>query len=181
MQATSVKRYPAELSLTAWMATVGGVQSMAFTVLLQHEKEDWLIGFGLKFCAHELCARTNQGIACSGFTVFAQVWCTEKKGPVFVTMFNPVSTIMVSILAYFIFGESLYVGSIIGGVVVILGLYMLLWGKDKDQEYKAGAASGEKQAGLPDLDCEKQQRQEEKMVGVSLARGGSEQETRTTR
>ncbi|KAI4995137.1 hypothetical protein ZWY2020_035040 [Hordeum vulgare] len=165
MQATSVKRYPAELSLMAWMATVGG-----------HEKEEWLIGFGLKFW----CI-VYSGIACSGFTVFAQVWCTEKKGPVFVTMFNPVSTIMVSILAYFIFGENLYVGSIIGGVVVILGLYMLLWGKDKDQEYKAGAASGEEQAGSPDLDCEKQQRQEEKMVGVSSARGGSEQETRTTR
>jgi drug/metabolite transporter (DMT)-like permease len=51
-----------------------------------------------------------QGIACSGFTVFAQLWCTEKKGPVFVTMFNPLSTIMVAILAYFIFGENLYVG-----------------------------------------------------------------------
>lgn len=60
--------------------------------------------------AHELRARTYQGIACSGFTVFAQLWCTEKKGPVFVTMFNPVSTIMVAILAYFIFGENLYVG-----------------------------------------------------------------------
>jgi drug/metabolite transporter (DMT)-like permease len=49
MQATSVKRYPAELSLTAWMATVGGIQSLAFTVILKHHKEDWLIGFGLKF------------------------------------------------------------------------------------------------------------------------------------
>jgi hypothetical protein len=39
-----------------------------------------------------------------------QLWCTEKKGPVFVTMFNPLSTIMVAILAYFIFGENLYVG-----------------------------------------------------------------------
>uniref|UniRef100_A0A453J181 WAT1-related protein n=1 Tax=Aegilops tauschii subsp. strangulata TaxID=200361 RepID=A0A453J181_AEGTS len=105
MQATSVKRYPAELSLTAWMATVGGVQSLAFAVLLQHERQDWLIGFGLKFW----CI-IYSGLACSGFTVFAQLWCTEKKGPVFVTMFNPVSTIMVAILAYFIFGENLYVG-----------------------------------------------------------------------
>ena len=47
-------------------------------------------------------------MACSGFTVFAQLWCTERKGPVFVTMFNPLSTIMVAILAYFIFGENLY-------------------------------------------------------------------------
>ena len=49
-------------------------------------------------------------MACSGFTVFAQLWCTERKGPVFVTMFNPLSTIMVAILAYFIFGENLYAG-----------------------------------------------------------------------
>ena len=105
MQATSVKRYPADLSLTAWMATVGGVQSAAFAVAMQHRKEDWLVGFGLNFW----CI-VYSGIACSGFTVFGQLWCTERKGPVFVTMFNPLSTIMVAILAYFIFGENLYVG-----------------------------------------------------------------------
>ncbi|KAF0913774.1 hypothetical protein E2562_024639 [Oryza meyeriana var. granulata] len=145
MQASSLKRYPAQLSLTAWMSTVGGIQSAVFTLMMQHKPEDWRIGFGLKFW----CI-VYSGIACNGFTVFAQLWCTEKKGPVFVTMFNPLSTIMVAILAYFMFGENLYVGSIIGGVVVILGLYMLLWGKDKDQEY---CTDKEQES---DLDCEKQ-------------------------
>ncbi|KAJ1298774.1 hypothetical protein BS78_01G479700 [Paspalum vaginatum] len=145
MQASSLKRYPAQLSLTAWMCTVGGIQSTVFTVFMQHKPEDWLIGFGLKFW----CI-VYSGIACNGFTVFVQLWCTEKKGPVFVTMFNPLSTIMVAILAYFIFGENLYVGSIIGGVVVILGLYMLLWGKEKDQEHGAGKHQE------IELDCEKQ-------------------------
>jgi drug/metabolite transporter (DMT)-like permease len=56
------------------------------------------------------CTLLFQGIACSGFAVYAQLWCTEKKGPVFVTMFSPLSTIMVAVLAYFIFGENLYVG-----------------------------------------------------------------------
>lgn len=65
--------------------------------------------------------------------------------------------------------------------MVILGLYMLLWGKDKDLEYNAGAASGEGQGGSPDLDCEKQQRQGEKMADVSLAQDGSDQETKTMR
>ncbi|XP_062213592.1 WAT1-related protein At1g43650-like [Phragmites australis] len=145
MQASSLKRYPAQLSLTVWMSMVGGIQSTAFTVFMQHKPEDWLIGFGLKFW----CI-VYSGLACNGFTVFVQLWCTEKKGPVFVTMFNPLTTIMVAILAYFIFGENLYVGSIIGGVVVILGLYMLLWGKEKDQEH---GASKEQE---PELDCEKQ-------------------------
>jgi len=48
-QASSLKRYPAQLSLTAWMCTVGGIQSTVFTVFMQHKPEDWLIGFGLKF------------------------------------------------------------------------------------------------------------------------------------
>lgn len=167
MQAGSVERYPAELSLTAWMATVGGIQSAAFTVLLQHRKEDWLVGFGLNFW----CI-IYSGIACSGFAVFAQLWCTEKKGPVFVTMFNPVSTIMVAILAYFICGENLYVGSIIGGGVVILGMYMLLWGKDKDQEYNA---SSSKELQGSDLDWEKQA----KMADVSSVQNDSQPETKT--
>ena len=51
-----------------------------------------------------------QGIACNGFTFFVQLWCTEIKGPVFVTMFDPVAAIMAAMLAYFIFGENLYVG-----------------------------------------------------------------------
>uniref|UniRef100_M1CNG4 WAT1-related protein n=1 Tax=Solanum tuberosum TaxID=4113 RepID=M1CNG4_SOLTU len=64
----------------------------------------------------------------------------EQKGPVFVTMFNPLSTILVALLAYFVFGEKLYMGSIIGAIIVIVGLYLLLWGKEdpkserKDEE-----------------------------------------------
>jgi hypothetical protein len=67
----------------------------------------------------------------------------------------------------------LLICSIIGGVVVIAGLYMLLWGKEKDQEYNA---SGEEH--VADLDCEKQQA---KITGASSAKNGSEQEAKTTR
>lgn len=45
----------------------------------------------------------------------------------------------------------MHICSVIGGVLVILGLYMLLWGKDKDdQEHKAG-----KEHQPDELDCEK--------------------------
>lgn len=60
--------------------------------------------------------------------------CTEEKGPVFVTMFSPLLTILVAILAYFVFGEKLYLGSIIGAVIVILGMYVILWGKEQDHQ-----------------------------------------------
>jgi hypothetical protein len=43
-------------------------------------------------------------------TVVIQLWCNREKGPVFVAMFNPLLTVMVALLAYFVFGENLYVG-----------------------------------------------------------------------
>lgn len=51
-----------------------------------------------------------QGAVCSGLKIFVQLWCTEKKGPVFVAMFDPVSTVFVALLAYFLLGERLYTG-----------------------------------------------------------------------
>ncbi|CAK9175031.1 unnamed protein product [Ilex paraguariensis] len=129
MQAYTLKRYPAQLSLTAWMNFVGAAQSAVFTVFIQHKPAAWAIGFNIDFWS-----TLYGGVVISGLLVFIQLWCTEEKGPVFVTMFNPLSTILVAVLAYFVFGEKLYVGSIIGGVIVIVGLYLLLWGKERDKD-----------------------------------------------
>ena len=41
---------------------------------------------------------TLQGIFCAGFGVFAMMWCVKETGPVYVTAFSPVSTVMVAIL-----------------------------------------------------------------------------------
>jgi hypothetical protein len=50
--------------------------------------------------------------------------------------------------------SSLVVASVVGGVLVILGLHVLLWGKDdKDQEQHI--ADG-KEHESDELDCEKQ-------------------------
>ncbi|XP_030544020.2 WAT1-related protein At5g07050-like [Rhodamnia argentea] len=128
MQAYTLKRYPAKLSLTTWMSFVGGAQSAIFTVIVEHKQAAWTIGFNIDFWSS-----LYGGVVCSGLIFFILLWCTEEKGPVFVTMFNPLLTILVAVLAYFVLGEKLYMGSIIGAVIVIIGLYLLLWGKEEDQ------------------------------------------------
>ncbi|XP_020534235.1 WAT1-related protein At5g07050 isoform X2 [Jatropha curcas] len=129
MQAFTLKKYPAQLSLTTWMSFVGAAQSAFFTVIVQHKKAAWTIGFNIDFWS-----AVYGGIVVSGLIVYVQLFCTEARGPVFVTMFNPLSTILVAILAYFVLGEKLYLGSILGAAVVIVGLYLLLWGKEGDQQ-----------------------------------------------
>jgi drug/metabolite transporter (DMT)-like permease len=132
MQAYTLKRYPAQLSLTTWMSFLGAAQSAVFTVIIEHNRAAWTIGFNI-----DLWSIIYGGVFISGVVIFIQLWCTEAKGPVFVTTFNPLTAILVTVLAYFVFGGKLYCGSIIGATVVIAGMYLLLWGKEGDQRVHA--------------------------------------------
>ncbi|KAK1560783.1 hypothetical protein Q3G72_030881 [Acer saccharum] len=129
MQGFTLKKYPAQLSLTVWINCIGGAQSAVFTVLIQHKPAAWSITSAIDFLSI-----IYGGVVCCGLTLFLQLYCIRHKGPVFVTIFNPLSTVMVTTLAYFVVGEKLYMGRILGGAIVIAGLYALLWGKEKDQE-----------------------------------------------
>ncbi|XP_065876059.1 WAT1-related protein At2g39510-like isoform X2 [Euphorbia lathyris] len=129
MQVYTLKRYPAQLSLTAWINFLGAAQSAVFTLFLQLKPEAWAIKFDIK-----LICIVYAGVVICAITVFVQLWCTKKKGPVFVTMFGPLSTILVAILAYFLFGEELRIGSMLGGAIAIVGLYLLLLGKEGDRD-----------------------------------------------
>ncbi|XP_058077976.1 WAT1-related protein At4g08300-like [Magnolia sinica] len=127
MQAITLKKYPAQLSLTAWMNFVGGAQSAVFTACMVHKPKAWTVGFNI-----DLWNILYSGVVVSGLIYYVQLWCNKEKGPVFVSMFSPVAAILVAILAYFVLGEKLHTGSIIGGVIVIIGLYLVLWGKEGD-------------------------------------------------
>ncbi|KAF5465971.1 hypothetical protein F2P56_015933 [Juglans regia] len=163
MQAFTLKRYPAQLSLTAWMSFIGGAQSAVFTVIIEHKRAAWTIGFNIDFWS-----TIYGGIVVSGLIVFIQLWCTEERGPVFVTVFNPLSTILVAILGYFVLGEKLYMGSILGAIIVILGLYMLLWGKDGDQQ--AVHSNSQEQTYL----TSKEQKENNKLILPSALKEGSQ-------
>ncbi len=131
LQGITLKKYPAQLSLTAWINLIGAAQSAAFTVLIQHKPAAWSIAFNIDFwtiiyavsriwmnfkiligsksCFEVLYVKW-QGVVCSGITIFVQLWCTEQKGPVFVTMFNPLGTVLAALQSYFLLGESLHMG-----------------------------------------------------------------------
>ncbi|XP_058077957.1 WAT1-related protein At4g08300-like [Magnolia sinica] len=131
MQAITLKKYPAHISLTTWMSFVGGAQSAVFTACIVHEPKAWAVGFNIDLLNILYC-----GIVVSGLIYYIQLWCNEEKGPVFIPMFYPLSTIFVAIIAYFVLGEKLSTGSILGGVIIIIGLYLLLWGKEGDHVHQ---------------------------------------------
>ncbi|CAL5328416.1 unnamed protein product [Camellia sinensis] len=124
--------YPDHLSLSAWMCFMATLQSAAVAFFLEPNLEAWKLHSYL-----ELGCCLFAGIVGSAVSFFVQAWCISRRGPLFSAMFTPLCTVIVTIFATIFLHEELYVGSLIGGVGVILGLYVVLWGKAKDlQESK---------------------------------------------
>ncbi|KAF7827430.1 WAT1-related protein [Senna tora] len=61
-------------------------------------------------------------------------WCVKQRGPVFTAAFTPLIQIFVVILDFSILKEQIYLGSAAGSGMVIVGMYILLWGKSKEAE-----------------------------------------------
>ncbi|XP_058094101.1 WAT1-related protein At3g18200-like isoform X3 [Magnolia sinica] len=69
----------------------------------------------------------------SGLSNLITMWCASKKGPVFVASFAPLSLVFTSILEIILLGEALHIGSIVGSIMIIGGLYIYLWSKSKEE------------------------------------------------
>jgi drug/metabolite transporter (DMT)-like permease len=129
IQAITLKSYPAELSLTVLICLMGTLESSIAALALEWGNPTaWSIHFDIK-----LFAAVYSGVICSGFAFYIQGIVIKERGPVFVSAFSPVSMVLVAIMSSFILSETMYLGRVIGAVVIVVGLYLVLWGKSKDQ------------------------------------------------
>uniref|UniRef100_A0A0E0HML5 WAT1-related protein n=1 Tax=Oryza nivara TaxID=4536 RepID=A0A0E0HML5_ORYNI len=149
LQNNTLQSYPAELSLTALICVLGSAMSGA--VALVAERRDmsvWVIGFDTR-----LFTAVYSGIVCSGVAYYVQGLVTRARGPVFVTAFQPLCMIITAVLGSTILKEEITLGSVIGAVIIVVGLYALIWGKGGDHadngKPPTAAAAAAPEKGLP--------------------------------
>uniref|UniRef100_K3XXV4 WAT1-related protein n=1 Tax=Setaria italica TaxID=4555 RepID=K3XXV4_SETIT len=119
LQSKLTKKYPALYSSTAYMFLISSLQGGSLTAAIQ---------------------RRASGIMGSGVGYVVMTWCVEKRGPVFTSAFIPIIQIMVAMIDFFFLHENLYLGSVLGSILMILGLYILLWGKKRDASEASSSA-----------------------------------------
>ncbi|KAJ6874997.1 hypothetical protein NC652_034653 [Populus alba x Populus x berolinensis] len=127
-QAPVLKKYPAKLSVTSFTCLFGLIQFLVIAAFVETDVNHWKIQSG-----EELFTILYAGIVSSAIVISLQTWCIHKGGPVFVAVFQPMQTILVAIMASLILGDQLYSGGIIGAVLIMLGLYSVLWGKIEEK------------------------------------------------
>ncbi|XP_027358332.1 WAT1-related protein At4g08290-like [Abrus precatorius] len=128
LQTITLRKYPVEMSLATLVCFVGALQSSVVAALAEwHQPHAWSLGWDTR-----LFAPAYAGIITSGVQYYIQGMVIKSMGPVIVTAFNPLRMIIVTALACIILSEQLYLGSIIGAIVVVFGLYLVVWGKSKE-------------------------------------------------
>ncbi|KAK8685374.1 hypothetical protein V6N13_041377 [Hibiscus sabdariffa] len=128
LQAITLETYPADLSLTVWICLVGTLEgTIAALIMEKGNVAVWAIKWDTK-----LLTAVYSGIVCSGLSYYIQGMIMKHRGPVFVTAFSPLCMVIVAIMSTFILAEQMFLGRVIGAIIIIGGLYLVLWGKSKD-------------------------------------------------
>ncbi|MCE3049525.1 hypothetical protein HAX54_045109 [Datura stramonium] len=129
LQVRIVKQYPAKLRLATLYCLFSWIQSSIWAMLMERNISAWKLKWDINLFSVAYC-----GVIVTGLTYWIQLWAVEKKGPVFIAMFTPLSLIITAIVSAFLWKETLYVGSVCGGILLIGGLYLVLWGKNREAE-----------------------------------------------
>ncbi|XP_062097159.1 protein WALLS ARE THIN 1-like [Humulus lupulus] len=132
LQAPVLKKYPARLSVTSWTCFYGLIQFVIIAAIVERDAQAWIFHSG-----GEVFTIFYAGVVASGIAFAVQIWCIDRGGPVFVAVYQPVQTLVVAIMASIALGEQFYLGGIIGAVLIIVGLYLVLWGKSEERKFIA--------------------------------------------
>ncbi|MQL95486.1 hypothetical protein Taro_028156 [Colocasia esculenta] len=121
LQALVCEVYPAKLSMNTLICIFASMQSSVLALIFERNPTSWRLEWNIQLL--------TIGTAISGLVYYLQTWCINEKGPVFAAMFLPLQLVIVAIFSAFIFAERLHLGSLVGALLIVLGLYCVLWGK----------------------------------------------------
>ncbi|CAN8251611.1 unnamed protein product [Cochlearia groenlandica] len=129
LQGRVLKVYPSKLYFTTLQCLLTSIQSFVIAIALERDISSWKLGWNLRLVAVIYC-----GFIVTGAAYYLQSWVIEKRGPVFLSMFTPLSLLFTLLSSAILLCEIISLGSIVGGFLLIIGLYCVLWGKSKEEK-----------------------------------------------
>ncbi|XP_038889633.1 WAT1-related protein At1g25270-like isoform X2 [Benincasa hispida] len=106
--------YPYYYSSTALMTVMGFLQSLLLAICTVRDWNQWRLGFNIR-----LLSAAYSGIIPSGVVIAFISWCLTKRGPLFVSIFNPLAIVVMAIVGYLILDEKLHLERILEGPLAL--------------------------------------------------------------
>ncbi|VAH37697.1 unnamed protein product [Triticum turgidum subsp. durum] len=127
LQAALLKEFPHKLLVTATQCAFSAGQCFVVAAVAERDFSRWQLGFDVT-----LVAVLYTGFVVTGVSYYLQAWCADMRGPVFLAVWNPLCFVFTIFCSSFFLGEIVHLGSILGGILLVGGLYSVLWGKSKE-------------------------------------------------
>ncbi|CAL5097396.1 unnamed protein product [Urochloa decumbens] len=124
-----LKECPDKILVTAVQCVFSTVQSFVVAMVAERDLSRWKLRFDIS-----LLAIFYSGFVVMGVGYYLQAWCVDMKGPVFLAAWTPFCFIFTMFCSSSFLGEIVHLGSIVGGFLLVGGLYSVLWGKSKESK-----------------------------------------------
>ncbi|KAG6425706.1 hypothetical protein SASPL_116152 [Salvia splendens] len=131
LQAITLRDFSAPISMCSITSLLGSMLTAVVEVVLDENYWDWdylhlqdLLGYSI----------VAGGI--SGMCISVNAWAMKKRGPVVVSIFNPLGTV-ISAATSISLGDSISAKDLAGMLVMFSGLYLVLWAKRNESNAKS--------------------------------------------
>ncbi|KAJ7545039.1 hypothetical protein O6H91_09G103800 [Diphasiastrum complanatum] len=139
LQVPILTRYPAPLSVAAFACLFGALELAVLAAMFEHDPSKWAFTSG-----PQVFTVLYAGFIATGLVVGTQAWGTYRGGPVIVAAYQPLKAVAITLLGLvFLKNAVLHLGSLIGGVLVVSGIGLVVWGREEQRRMAVIAPSEE--------------------------------------
>ncbi|CAH2033960.1 unnamed protein product [Thlaspi arvense] len=128
IQAKMSETVPCHYTSTGLMSVMSFFQSTIYALCVERDWSQWKLGWNIR-----LWTAAYSGTM-GALVVTLMAICSRLKGPLFVSAFAPLMLIIVALASVLFLDEKLYLGSLLGAMLIVCGLYVVLWGKNKEMK-----------------------------------------------
>lgn len=76
------------------------------------------------------------GVFGPSFNTLIHTWGVHLKGPLYIAIFKPFSIAIAAAFGVIFLGDALFLGSVVGATILLLGFYAVIWGKAQEDDAK---------------------------------------------
>ncbi|XP_010550438.1 PREDICTED: WAT1-related protein At3g53210 [Tarenaya hassleriana] len=129
LQAPFLKKYPSCFSFVSYSCLFAVLQFFGIALYFESDSDAWKIS-----SPAEVSALLYSGLVASAMVFAIQIWVVNRGGPLFVSAYLPLQTLLAAFMAAVALGERFSIGGLVGAILVIVGLYLVVVGKSLESQ-----------------------------------------------
>ncbi|XP_010514521.1 PREDICTED: WAT1-related protein At3g28070 isoform X2 [Camelina sativa] len=128
LQAHIMSEYPAAFTVSfLYTICVSVITTTIGLVVERNNPSVWILQFDITLITIVAVAT----ITSVSYTIHS--WIIRYKGPVYLAIFKPLSILIAVVMGVIFLNDSLYLGCLLGGILITLGFYAVMWGKANEE------------------------------------------------